>query len=65
MINSEEIEILVIKIDCKFLFHRDIKSISQKTGQKLSALLRISPYLEYKKESYLRQWSNRDLITVR
>lgn len=55
MINSEEIEILVIKIDCKFLFHRDIKSISQKTGQKLSALLRISPYLEYKKESYLRQ----------
>ena len=45
MINSIEVEILGIKIDRKLSFHQHIKSISKKAGQKLSALLRISPYL--------------------
>ena len=49
MINSNEIEILGIKIDQKRSFHQHIKSISKKARQKLSALLRISPYLEDKK----------------
>ena len=48
MINSKEVKILGIKIDC----HQHIKSISKKAGQKLSALLRIPPYLTIKK-SYL------------
>ena len=43
MINSKEVEILGIKIDRKLSFHQHIKSISKKAGQKLSALLRISP----------------------
>ena len=45
MINSKEVEILGIKIDRKLSFHQHIKSISKKAGQKLSALLRISPYI--------------------
>ena len=54
MIDSKEVEILGIKIDRKLSFHQHIKSISKKAGQKLSALLRISPYLkDKKKESYL------------
>ena len=54
MINNKEVEILGIKIDKKLSFHQHIKSISKKAGQKLSALLIISPYLEYeKKETYL------------
>ena len=51
MINNKEVEILGIKIDKKLSFHQHIKSISKKAGQKLSALLIISPYLEY--ETYL------------
>ena len=53
MINSKEVEILGIKIDRKLSFHQHIKSISKKAGQKLSALLRISPYIKDIKESYL------------
>ena len=54
MINNKEVEILGIKIDQKLSFHQHIKSISKKAGQKLSALLIISPYLEdKKKETYL------------
>ena len=50
MINSKEVEILRIKIDGKLSFHQHTKSISKKAGQKLNALLRISPYLEDKKK---------------
>ena len=46
MINSKEVEILGIKIDRKLSFHQHIKSMSKKPGQKLSAFLRISPYLK-------------------
>ena len=45
MINSK-VNILGIKIDQKLSFHHHIKSISKKACQKLSALLRISPYLK-------------------
>ena len=66
MINSKVVEILEIKIDRKLSFHQHIKSISKKAGQKLSALLRISPYLEDKKRKLpIIQWSNPNLITVR
>ena len=46
IINSKEVEILEIKIGRKLSFHQHIKNISKKAGQKLSALLRISPYLK-------------------
>ena len=46
MINCKEVEILGIKIDRKLSFHQHIKSMSKKPGQKLSAFLRISPYLK-------------------
>ena len=49
MINSKEAEILGIKMYRKLPFHQHIKSISNKAGQKLSVLSRISPYLEDKK----------------
>ena len=49
MINSKEVEILGTKIDQKLLFHKHIKSISKKAGQKLRALLRISHTLKIKK----------------
>ena len=38
-----------IKTDRKLSFHQHIKSISKKAGQKLNALLRISPYIKDKK----------------
>ena len=38
LINSKEVEILRIKIDRKLSFHQNIKSISKKAYQKLSAL---------------------------
>ena len=53
MINSKEVEILGIKIDRKLSFHQHIKSISKKAGQKLSALLRISPTLKDKKKKVI------------
>ena len=49
MINSKDVDILGIKIDRKLSFHQHIKSIFKKADQRLSALLRISPYLEDKK----------------
>ena len=49
MINCNEVEILGIKIDQKLSFHQHIKNISKKAGQKVSALLRICPYLKDKK----------------
>ena len=49
MINSKEVEILGTKIDQKLLFHKHIKNISKKAGQKLRALLRISHTLKIKK----------------
>ena len=53
MINSKEEEVLGIKIDRKLPFHQHIKSISKKAGQKLSALLRISPYLKNNKKKVI------------
>ena len=52
MTNSKKVEILGIKIDRKLSFQQYV--ISKKAGQKLSALLRISPYSKNnKKEGYL------------
>ena len=66
MINSKEVEILGTKIDQKLLFHKHIKSISKKAGQKLRALLRISHTLKIKKRKlFITKWSNPNLITVR
>ena len=47
--NSKEVEILGIIIDRNMNFHTYIKNICGKVGQKLSALLRISPYLDQRK----------------
>ena len=52
MINSK-VEILGIKIDRKLSFHQHVKSISKKAGQKLSALLRISPHLKNNKKKVI------------
>ena len=51
--NSKEEVILGITIDNKLTFGSHIKSICQKAGQKLSALSRISPYLETNKKELL------------
>lgn len=47
--NSNEEEILGIIIDRKLTFHQHIKSICRKAGQKLSALIGLSPCLDTKK----------------
>ena len=47
--NSNEEKILGVTIDRKLTFHQHIKKICCKAGQKLSALLRISPYLDTNK----------------
>ena len=44
--NSKEVEILGITLDRNMNFYTHIKNICRKAGQKLSALLRISPYLD-------------------
>ena len=44
--NSNEEEILGVTIDRKLTFHQHIKKMCRKAGQKLSALLRLSPYLD-------------------
>ena len=44
--NSKEEVMLGITIDTKLTFDSHIKSICRKAGQMLSALSRISPYLE-------------------
>ena len=51
--NSKEVEILGITVDRNMNFHTHIKNICRKTGQKLSALLRISPYLDQRKKVLL------------
>ena len=47
--NSNEEEILGVTIDRKLTFHQHIKKMCRKAGQKLSALLRLSPYLDTNK----------------
>ena len=51
--NSKEVEILGITLDRKMGFNTHIKNICRKAGQKLSALLRISPYLDQRKRVLL------------
>ena len=51
--NNKEEVILRITIDNKLTFDSHIKSICRKAGQKLSALSRISPYLETDKKELL------------
>ena len=51
--NSKEEVILGIAIDNKLTFDGHIKSMCRKAGQKLSALFRISPYLETDKKELL------------
>ena len=50
MKNSKEVEILEITLDRNMNFHTHIKNICRKAGQKLSALLRITPYLDQGKK---------------
>ena len=51
--NSKEEVILGITIDSKLTFDSHIKRICRKAGQKLSALSRISPYLETNQKELL------------
>ena len=51
--NSKEVEILGITLDRSMGFNTHIKNICRKAGQKLSALLRISPYLDQGKKVLL------------
>ena len=46
-------KILGITLDRNMNFHTHIKNICRKAGQKLSALLRISPYLDQRKKNLL------------
>ena len=51
--NSDHEIILGITIDGKLTFNKYIKNLRKKAGQKLSALLRISPYLDENKKKLL------------
>ena len=51
--NSKQVEILGITLDRSMGFNTHIKNICRKAGQKLSALLRISPYLDQGKKALL------------
>ena len=51
--NSKKVEILGITLDRNMNFHTHIKNICRKAGQKLSALLRISLYLDQGKKVLL------------
>ena len=51
--NSDYEIILGITIDRKLTFNKHIKNLCKKAGQKLSALLRISPYLDENKKKLL------------
>ena len=51
--NSKAVEILVITLDRNMNFRTHIKNICRNAGQKLSALLRISPYLDQRKKVLL------------
>ena len=53
--NSKEVEILGTTLDRNMNFHTHIKNICRKAGKKLSPLLRISPYLDQKKKSFIMQ----------
>ena len=44
--NSNQEEILGVTIDRNLTFHRHIKKMCRKAGQKLSALMRLSPHLD-------------------
>ena len=59
--NNNEKEILGIIIDKKLTFHQHIKKMRRKVMQKLSALLRLSPYLDTNKRKTIYNtllWSN-------
>ena len=49
--NSNEEEILGVTIDRRLTFHQHIKKMCRKVGQKLSALLRLFPYLDNNKRT--------------
>ena len=51
--NSKEVEIVGITLDRSMDFNTHIKNIRRKAGRKLSALLRISPYLDQGKKVLL------------
>ena len=51
--NSKEVEILGITLDRNMNVHTNNKNICRKAGQKLSALLRISPYFDQRKKDLL------------
>ena len=51
--DSKEVEILGIALDRNMNFHTYIKNICRKADQKLSALLRINPYLNQRKKILL------------
>ena len=51
--NSKEVKILGITLDRNMNFHTRIKNICRKTDQKLSPLLKISPYLDQGKKVLL------------
>ena len=54
LINSNEEEILGVTIDRKLTFHQHTKKMCRKAGQKLSALLRLSPYLDTNRRTKIR-----------
>ena len=47
--NSNEEEILGVTIERKLTFHQHIQKMCRKAGQKLSSLLKLSPYLDTNK----------------
>ena len=51
--NSKEVEVLGVTLDRNMNFHTHTKNICRKRGQKLSALLKISPYLDQGKKILL------------
>ena len=51
--NSKKVEILGITLDRSMDFNTHIKNICREVDQKLSALLRISPYLDQAKKVLL------------
>ena len=51
--NSNEEEILGVTTDRILTFHQHTKKMCRKAGQKLSALLRLSPYFETNKRKII------------
>ena len=47
--NNKEVGILAITLDRSMNFHTHFKNIFRKAGQKISAVLGISPYLDQRK----------------